>query len=150
MVLGPGLILVYLKGALTSRPMLRGRDFHLAQLCVGVAHLRDSFFVNGDFVLVVGVICLPVARRPWCLDVEEKQCYLRRVPVAVPLLLCGVDDFGALVGVNLAWMSLLDTQNLLRKVSDLVAVVRMQHVIVLDVPTVEVLHVRVRFRSIMM
>ncbi len=150
MVLGPGLILNDLKAALTSRSMLRGRDFHLAQPCVGVAHLRDSLLVAVSFVLIVGIIRLSVARRPWCCDVKEKQRYLRRVPVEIFRRFYVVDDAGALVGVDFAWMPLSDTLNLLQQVGDLAAVVWMHLVIVLDVPIVEVVHVFVRFRIIMM
>ena len=121
-VLGPGLIVKYLKGAATSRPMLRGRDFHLAQPCVGVAQLRDLLLVAVDFVLIVGIVRLSASRRPWCLDVEEKQRYLRRVLVASPRLCCIVDDAGLLVCADFAWISLLDTLYLVQKIGDLLAV----------------------------
>ena len=150
MVLGPGLIVNDLKGALTSRPMLRGGDFHLAQPCIGVAQLRDSLLVAVDFVLIVGIVRLSASRRPWCLDVEEKQRYLRRVPVALSRRFCVVDNAGALVGVDFAWMSLFDTLNLFQQVGDLAAVFWQHQIVVLYVPTVEVVHVFVRFRSMMM
>ena len=130
--------------------MLRGRDFHLAQPCVGVAQLRDLLLVAVDFVLIVGIVRLSASRRPWCLDVEEKQRYLRRVPVALSRLFCVLDDTGALVRVDFANISLLDALYFVRQVGDLGAVIRVHQVIVLYVPTVKVLHVCVRFRGMMM
>jgi hypothetical protein len=112
-VLRPGLIVNDLKGALTSRPMLRGGNFHLAQPCIGVAQLRDSLFVAVNFVLIVGIVRLSAARRPWCFDIEQKQWYLRRVPVALSRRFCVVDDTGALVGLDFAWVSLFDTLDLI-------------------------------------
>ena len=130
--------------------MLRGRDFHLAQPCVGVAQLRDSLLVAVNFVLIVGIIRLSAARRPWRLDIEQKQWYLRRVPVALSRRFCVVDNAGALVGVDFAWLSLFDALDLVRQVDDLAAVFGQHQIVVLYVPTVEVVHVLVRFRSMVM
>ncbi len=58
---GPRLNVGNLKGALTSRPMLRGGNFQLAQPCVGVAQFCDAFLVRGYLVLVVSAIGLSVA-----------------------------------------------------------------------------------------
>ena len=60
----PRLIVEDLVVASTSRPMLRGGNFHLALVCVVAAQLRDAFLVIKDFVFVVGVVCLSAAGCP--------------------------------------------------------------------------------------
>ena len=88
--------------------MLRERNFHLAQPCVGVAQFCDALLVRGYLVLIVSAIGLPVSRRPRRYDGEEIVKNLRGVSVQLSRRFCSVNDGCTIVRIDFAWVLLFD------------------------------------------